>query len=97
MEGLSRMFDKEFWNYAKLISGILRHGMPIPKVIDLIGKLTFDEDSINSWRNGVARALGRCIEGDAVTDEECPECHQKTVVYSSGCKHCTSCGWSKCS
>ena len=97
IEGLSRMFKKEYWNYAKLISGILRHGMPIPNVVDLIEKLNFDEDSITTWKNGVARALRRYIKDGTATEEVCPDCGQKTVVYSGGCKHCTSCGWSKCS
>ncbi len=98
--GLSRMFKKEYWNYAKLISGILRHGMPIPNVVELIGKLNFDVDSITTWSNGVARALKRYIkDGTAVdSEEECPNCHQKgTLVYESGCKTCNNCGWSKCS
>ncbi len=100
IEGLSRMFKKEYWNYAKLISGILRHGMPIPNVVELIGKLTFDVDSITTWSNGVARALKRYIKDGTVADaeEECPNCHQKgTLVYESGCKTCNNCGWSKCS
>ena len=97
MEGLSRTFKQEYWNYAKLISGILRHGMPIPNVVDLIEKLNFDEDSITTWKNGVARALRRYIKDGTATDEVCPDCGQKTVVYSGGCKHCTNCGWSKCS
>ena len=97
IEGLSRTFKKVYWNYAKLISGILRHGMPIPNVVDLITKLTFDEDTITTWKNGVARALRRYIKDGTATDEVCPDCGQKTVVYSGGCKHCTNCGWSKCS
>ena len=97
IEGLSRTFKQEYWNYAKLISGILRHGMPIPNVVDLISKLTFDEDTITTWKNGVARALRRYIKDGTATDEVCPDCGQKTVVYSGGCKHCTNCGWSKCS
>ena len=97
IEGLSRTFKQEYWNYAKLISGILRHGMPIPNVVDLIEKLNFDEDTITTWKNGVARALRRYIKDGTATDEVCPDCGQKTVVYSGGCKHCTSCGWSKCS
>ena len=97
IEGLSRTFKQEYWNYAKLISGILRHGMPIPNVVDLISKLTFDEDTITTWKNGVARALRRYIKDGTTTDEVCPDCGQKTVVYSGGCKHCTNCGWSKCS
>ena len=97
IEGLSRMFNQEYWNYAKLISGILRHGMPIPNVVDLVSKLNFDEDNITTWKNGVARALRRYIKDGTATDEVCPDCGQKSVVYSSGCKHCTNCGWSKCS
>ena len=97
IEGLSRTFKQEYWNYAKLISGILRHGMPIQNVVDLISKLNFDEDTITTWKNGVARALRRYIKDGTATDEVCPDCGQKTVVYSGGCKHCTSCGWSKCS
>ena len=97
LEGLSRMFKPEYWNYAKLISGVLRHGMPIPNVVDLISKLTFDVDSITTWKNGVARALRRYVQDGTVSDELCPDCGQKTVVYNSGCKHCTNCGWSKCS
>ena len=96
MEGLSRMFKKEYWNYAKLISGILRHGMPIPNVVDLIGKLNFDVDSITTWSNGVARALKRYIKDGTETDEVCPDCGSK-LVYNSGCKSCPNCGWSKCS
>ena len=94
--GLSRMFKKEYWNYAKLISGILRHGMPIPNVVELIGKLTFDVDSITTWSNGVARALKRYIKDGTETDELCPDCGSK-IVYRDGCKSCQNCGWSKCS
>ena len=96
IEGLSRMFRKEYWNYAKLISGILRHGMPLPNVVDLIGKLSFDVDSITTWSNGVARALKRFIKDGTETSEVCPDCGSK-LVYDSGCKTCPSCGWSKCS
>ncbi|MBP5677324.1 MAG: ribonucleoside-diphosphate reductase, adenosylcobalamin-dependent, partial [Bacteroidales bacterium] len=96
IEGLSRMFRKEFWNYAKLISGILRHGMPIANVVELIGKLTFDTDSITTWSNGVARALKRYIKDGTETGEVCPDCGSK-LVYSGGCKSCPDCGWSKCS
>ena len=96
MEGLSRMFKKEYWNYAKLISGILRHGMPIPNVVDLIGKLIFDVDSITTWSNGVARALKRYIKDGTETGETCPDCGGK-IIYTGGCKSCPNCGWSKCS
>ena len=94
--GLSRMFKKEYWNYAKLISGILRHGMPIPNVVELIGKLNFDVDSINTWSNGVARALKRYIKDGTETGETCPDCGAK-IIYTGGCKSCPNCGWSKCS
>ena len=96
MEGLSRMFRKEYWNYAKLISGILRHGMPIPNVVELIAKLNFDNDSITTWSNGVARALKRYIKDGTETGEVCPDCGSK-LIYSGGCKSCPQCGWSKCS
>lgn len=96
MEGLSRMFKKEYWNYAKLISGILRHGMPIPNVVELIGKLTFDVDAITTWSNGVARALKRYIKDGTETGETCPDCGSK-LIYTGGCKSCPNCGWSKCS
>lgn len=96
MEGLSRTFRQEFWNYAKLISGVLRHGMPIPNVVDLISKLNFDEDSITTWKNGVCRALKRYIKDGTETGEVCPDCGGK-LVYSGGCKSCPNCGWSKCS
>lgn len=96
VEGLSRMFNKEYWNYAKLISGVLRHGMPIPNVVNLVAKLTFDTDTINTWKNGIARALKKFIQdGTEVTGETCPECGE-TLVFSSGCKECKECGWSKC-
>lgn len=96
MEGLSRTFKQEYWNYAKLISGVLRQGMPIPNVVDLISKLNFDEDSITTWKNGVARALKRYIKDGTETGEVCPDCGGK-LVYSGGCKSCPNCGWSKCS
>ena len=94
--GLSRTFKKEYWNYAKLISGILRHGMPIPNVVELIGKLNFDADSITTWSNGVARALKRYIKDGTETGETCPDCGAK-IIYTGGCKSCPNCGWSKCS
>ena len=96
IEGLSRMFDQEYWNYAKLISGILRHGMPIPNVVELISKLNFNEDSITTWKNGVARALKRYIKDGSAAGEACPDCGSQ-LVYSGGCKSCPNCGWSKCS
>ena len=98
ISGLSRLFNKEYWNYAKLISGILRHGMPLNNVIDLVSKLTLDTDTINTWKNGVARALKKYIQdGTKAQGETCPSCGQETIIFSGGCKNCSSCGWSKCS
>lgn len=98
ISGLSRLFNKEYWNYAKLISGILRHGMPLNNVIDLVSKLTLDTDTINTWKNGVARALKKYIQdGTKIKGETCPSCGQETIIFSGGCKNCSSCGWSKCS
>lgn len=95
-EGLSRSFEKEYWNYAKLISGVLRHGMPIPYVIDLVSNLTVVEDNINTWKNGVVRALKRYIADGTVVDSTCPECGEESVIYEDGCLTCKVCGHSKC-
>ena len=96
MEGLSRSFNKEFWNYAKLISGVLRHGMPINYVVTLVQNLNVEEDNINTWKNGIARALKRYIpDGTTVEKEKCPTCGSD-LVYEDGCKHCNNCGYSKC-
>jgi ribonucleoside-diphosphate reductase alpha chain len=99
MEGLSRQFNTEFWNYAKLISGILRHGMPIPFVVQLVSNLQLENKSINTWKNGVVRALKQYIpDGTKVNREACPECGTKdTLVFKEGCITCTGCGYSKCS
>jgi len=96
MPALSRMFDDSFWNYAKLISGVLRHGMPLQYVIDLIGNLNFPEDNINTWKNGVVRALKRFVPDGTVTDTRCPDCGEDTLIYEDGCLICKSCGHSKC-
>jgi ribonucleoside-diphosphate reductase alpha chain len=96
IEGLSRMFLKEYWNYAKLISGILRHGMPLPNVVNLIDKLRLDDDNIMTWKNGVARALKRYIKEGTKIKQACPECKQETLVYKDGCVTCMNCGHSKC-
>jgi ribonucleoside-diphosphate reductase alpha chain len=96
-EGLSRSFDPVYWNYAKLISGILRHGMPLPYVIDLIDNLNVMEDNINTWKNGVIRALKRYIpDGTKAKGTKCPECGEDSVIYQDGCLTCQSCGYSKC-
>ena len=96
MPALSRSFDETFWNYAKLISGVLRHGMPLQYVVDLIGNLNFPEDDINTWKNGVVRALKRFIPAETPTGVLCPSCSEDTYVYQDGCKICTSCGHSEC-
>ena len=98
MEGLSRSFDKKFWNYAKLISGILRHGMPLPYVVDLVGGLNVEVENINTWKNGVVRALKKFIpDGTKVVKEACGGCGDpEGLVYKEGCLICQSCGHSKC-
>jgi ribonucleoside-diphosphate reductase alpha chain len=98
IEGLSRLFDKEFWNYAKLISGVLRHGMPIPQVVDLIGNLSLYDESINTWKAGVERALKKYIPNGTKSskDRVCPQCGDDSLIYEEGCLKCTSCGHTKC-
>ncbi|NRD24588.1 adenosylcobalamin-dependent ribonucleoside-diphosphate reductase [Winogradskyella litoriviva] len=98
IEGLSRSFNKEFWNYAKLISGVLRHGMPIPYVVDLIQNLNLYDDHINTWKNGVARALKRFVpEGTEAIDKKCTNCGDpEGLIFEEGCLKCKSCGYSKC-
>jgi len=98
IEALSRSFNKEYWNYAKLISGILRHGMPLPFVVNIISKLHFEVDSINTWKNGVERALKKFIpDGTHAVAGACPKCSDTDgLVYQEGCLVCKSCGYSKC-
>lgn len=98
IEGLSRSFNKEYWNYAKLISGVLRHGMPIIYVVDLIEGLNVEEDYINTWKNGVVRALKQFIpDGTQAPRSECPSCHDHDgLMYKEGCLICKSCGYSHC-
>ena len=98
IEGLSRSFNKEFWNYAKLISGVMRHGMPMPYVVDLIENLNLYDAHINTWKNGVARALKRFVpEGTEAKDKKCPNCSDpEGLVFEEGCLKCKSCGHSKC-
>lgn len=97
IEGLSEKFNPEFWNYAKLISGVLRYGMPIDQVLKLVGGLELDSTSINTWKNGVERALKKYIpDGTQATGTKCPHCGQETLVYQEGCLICKSCGSSRC-
>ncbi|MDR0371243.1 MAG: adenosylcobalamin-dependent ribonucleoside-diphosphate reductase [Prevotellaceae bacterium] len=97
VEGLSHKFDKEYWNYAKLISGVLRYGMPIDQVIKLVSGLQLDSESINTWKVGVERALKKYIpDGTEITKQACPSCKQHTLVYQEGCLSCKSCGYSRC-
>lgn len=97
IRGLSRTFDPEFWNYAKLISGILRHGMPLLKVIDLVDNLKFDNESINTWKKGVNRALKRYVPDGTKVSESCPQCGaENSLQYKEGCVVCSNCGYSKC-
>jgi ribonucleoside-diphosphate reductase alpha chain len=96
MEGLSYKFDKEFWNYAKLISGVLRYGMPIDQVIKMISSLQMDSETINSWKVGVERALKKYIQdGTVVQGQVCPNCGN-ALIFEEGCMHCRECGYSKC-
>lgn len=98
IEGLSRSFDKIYWNYAKLISGVLRHGMPIIQVIDLVKGLNVEEEYINTWKNGVVRALKQFVpDGTTAPDSECPNCGDSDgLIYKEGCLMCKSCGYSEC-
>jgi ribonucleoside-diphosphate reductase alpha chain len=96
--GLSHMFDKEFWNYAKLISSVLRHGMPIPHIVRLVSSLRLDSDTINTWKKGVERALKRYIPNGTKVKKgaKCQECNSENLIYQEGCLLCTNCGSSKC-
>jgi ribonucleoside-diphosphate reductase alpha chain len=97
IEGLSHKFDKEFWNYAKLISGVLRHQMPIEGVIELVAGLQLDSESINTWKNGVERALKKYIpNGTKARKGNCENCGSDELIYQEGCLICKSCGSSKC-
>ena len=97
IEGLSDKFNPEYWNYAKLISGVLRYGMPIPQVLKLVSSLELDSQSINSWKNGVERALKKYLpNGTKASGQTCPNCGNETLIYQEGCLICTSCGTSRC-
>lgn len=96
IEGLSHMFLPEFWNYAKLISGVLRHGMPIADVVTLVESLRLDSESINNWKNGVEKALKKYIPNGTKAKGKCGECGSDNLVYEEGCLICKDCGCSKC-
>lgn len=97
IEGLSEKFNPEFWNYAKLISGVLRYGMPIDQVLKLVGALELDSTNINTWKNGVERALKKYLpNGMEAKGQKCPKCGSETLIYQEGCLICTTCGNSKC-
>ncbi|MBR6946263.1 MAG: adenosylcobalamin-dependent ribonucleoside-diphosphate reductase, partial [Prevotella sp.] len=97
VEGLSEKFNPEYWNYAKLISGVLRYRMPIDHVIRLVASLQLSDESINTWKNGVERALKKYIsDGTQAKGQKCPNCGQESLVYQEGCLICTNCGASRC-
>ena len=97
IEGLSDKFNPEYWNYAKLISGVLRYGMPIDQVLKLVGGLELDSQSINTWKMGVERALKKYLpNGTKASGQRCPNCGNETLIYQEGCLICTTCGTSKC-
>ena len=97
VEGLSEKFNPEYWNYAKLISGVLRYRMPIDHVIKLVGSLQLKDESINTWKNGVERALKKYIvDGTEAKGQKCPVCGQESLVYQEGCLICKNCGASRC-
>ena len=97
IEGLSEKFNKEYWNYAKLISGVLRWRMPIDRVIKLVDSLQLDSENINTWKNGVERALKKYVtDGTSAKGQKCPNCGNETLVYQEGCLICKTCGTSRC-
>ncbi len=97
VEGLSERFNKEYWNYAKLISGVLRYRMPIEQVIKLVSSLQLDSENINTWKNGVQRALKKYVlDGTEAKGVICPNCGHETLVYQEGCLICKTCGTSRC-
>ena len=97
IEGLSERFNKEYWNYAKLISGVLRWRMPIEQVVKLVSSLQLDSENINTWKNGVERALKKYVQdGTEAKGMKCPNCGHETLVYQEGCLICKTCGSSRC-
>lgn len=97
IEGLSRTFNEEYWNYAKLISGVLRHGMPLKFAVHLVGNLNLNDEHLNTWKNGVTRALTKFIaDGTEPIEKACPECDNDSLQYQEGCLSCVECGYTKC-
>ncbi len=97
IEGLDSKFNPEYWNYAKLISGVLRYGMPIDQVVNLVQGMSLNDESINTWKNGVERALKKYLpNGAKASGQTCPNCGEETLVYQEGCLICTNCGSSRC-
>ena len=97
VEGLSEKFNKEYWNYAKLISGVLRYRMPLQNVIRLVGSLQLESENINTWKVGVSRALKKYItDGTVAQGQKCPNCGKEELVYQEGCLICKNCGASRC-
>jgi ribonucleoside-diphosphate reductase alpha chain len=98
VRGLSRCFNPEFWNYAKMISALLRHDIPVENVVNIIEGLNFREETINSWKNGVIRALKKFIsDGTKVKGQTCPQCGESdTMEFKEGCLTCVACSYSKC-
>ena len=97
VEGLSEKFNKEYWNYAKLISGVLRYRMPVDRVIKLVSQLQLADESLNTWKNGVERALKNYVkDGTQATGVKCPNCGHESLVYQEGCLICKECGASRC-
>src|SRR5690606_37813834 len=97
IEGISRTFNEEYWNYAKLISGVLRHEMPMQYVVELVSSLNLNDEHINTWKNGIARALKKYIGDGKAEGIKCTECGGSNVVFEESCYKCRDCGFSKCS
>ena len=94
--GLSRCFDKEYWNYARLVSGMLRQQVNIVSIVEIVDGMHTNSESLHSWKNGIIRALKTFIPDGTKSSKTCPDCNQP-LIYVGGCNQCPSCGWSKCS
>lgn len=96
IEGIDKIFNNDYWNYGKLVSGMLRHGMPLHFAVEMVNNLKFEEDHINTWKNGVARALKKFISDGEVKGAKCKDCGSSNVIFEEGCMSCKDCGSSKC-